>query len=361
MLEKAYAVIMAGGKGERFWPLSNSQTPKQVLPLVSEKPMLAMTVDYIRALIPPERVLIITSAALVEVTRRALPELPPENVVGEPFGRDTAAAVALGSALVKARCPDGVFCVLTADHVIGDLDIFHATIREGLDYALTHDVLMTIGIPPAFPSTGFGYIDSGDVIETDGTVPLRSARGFVEKPDAATAQGYVTAGNFFWNSGMFIWSVAALQSALGKFQPHLLAMADRLEPVVWSDARDQHLAEEYGQLDKISVDYAIMEKADNIVMARGGFAWSDIGSWPALCEHFQPDGSGNTILGLCETVASHDNVVVSRDRLTALIGVSDLVVVQAEGATLICPKDRAQDVKAMVNQLHERGIYEDLL
>jgi len=356
-----YAVIMAGGRGERFWPLSTSEHPKQVLSLVGDKPMLAMTVDYIRDLIPPERVLIITNAGLVDVTRRAVPELPAENVIGEPFGRDTAAACALGAALVGARAPDGAFCILTADHVIGQLDVFRRTIADGLAYALEHAVLMTIGIPPAFPSTGFGYIESGAPVEATGGTTFLKAKRFVEKPDRATARTYVEAGNYFWNSGMFLWSVASFRRALEKFQPALLGMSDRMRAAAWTAEFDERLAAEYGNLGKISVDYAIMEHADNIVMARCDFTWDDIGSWPALANHFPPDGSGNVLLGECESLAAHDNVVVSGERLTALIGVDNLVVVQAKNATLICPKDRAQDVKLMVQHLREQGGYEDVL
>jgi len=360
-MDNVYAVIMAGGKGERFWPLSTSEHPKQVLSLVGDKPMLAMTVDYVRELIPPERILIITNAGLADVTRRAVPELPAENVIGEPFGRDTAAACALGAALVGARAPDGAFCILTADHVIDRLDVFRRTLADGLGYALAHDVLMTIGIPPAFPSTGFGYIETGGPVEAPGATAFLEANRFVEKPDRATARTYVDAGNYFWNSGMFMWSVASFRRALERFQPALLGMTDRMQVAAWTAEFNDRIAAEYGNLGKISVDYAIMEHADNIVMARCDFTWDDIGSWPALANHFPPDTSGNVLLGECETLASHDNIVISGERLTALIGVRDLVVVQAGKATLICPKDRAQDVKQMVQHLREQGGYEDVL
>lgn len=361
MSEKFYAVIMAGGKGERFWPLSSSKTPKQVLPLISDRPMIAMTVDYIKDLIPFERILIITNASLVDVTKAAVPELPSENIIGEPVGRDTAAACALGAALVKARCPDGAFCILTADHAISDLDKFRATINEGLTYALENDVLMTIGIKPTFASTGFGYIEVGADIESAGEIGLCKATRFVEKPDASTAEKYVSSGKFYWNSGMFMWSVKSLLKAFKSFCPEIYQMAKKIEPVVDTDNFYPTLTEEYNNLGKISIDYAVMEKADNIVLASGEFSWSDIGTWPALADHYEADENGNIVIGTGEHMESTDNIIVSKDRLTALIGVSDLVVVQSEHATLICPKDKVQDIKAMVNQLHDRGIYEDML
>ncbi|MFC1497918.1 mannose-1-phosphate guanylyltransferase [Verrucomicrobiota bacterium] len=359
--DNTYAVIMAGGRGERFWPLSTSKHPKQVLSLIGETSLLAMAIDRLKGLIPPERVIVITSADLVDVTCEAAPELPRKNVIGEPFGRDTAAAVALGSAIVKARVNNGAFCILTADHIIRDLDIFHATLREGFNIALSEDVLITIGIKPTFPSTGFGYIESGESFEHQGQIKFLKARKFVEKPDIETAKKYLESGNYCWNSGMFIWSVSSIQNALGQHQPQLLEMADNMESVVDKPEFRSCLEKEYGKLEKISVDYAIMEKADNILMAEGVFRWDDVGSWNALENHFDADSSSNVLTGNCEVLDSDNNIVVSKERLTTLIGVKDLVVVQAENATLICAKDKAQEVKKMVKHLQNKGQYENVL
>jgi len=361
MNENRYAVIMAGGKGERFWPLSTSKRPKQVLSLVGGRPMLAQAVERLAGFIPPERVIVITNASLVDVSREAAPELPPENIIGEPIGRDTAAACALGAAIVKARCENGSFCILTADHVIKDIPLFQQTLDEGFGLAESGANLVTIGIRPQFPSTGFGYIECGDEVPTEGAVSFFRAQRFVEKPDADTAQGYLEAGNFFWNSGMFIWSAGTLLSAVGEFEPPLLAMAKAMHAVVDTDAFDERLAEEYGKLEKISIDYAVMEKADNIVTATGSFGWFDVGSWPALEDHFEQDDASNVLVGNCEVLDGSGNVVVSDDHLTALIGVDNLVVVQAENVTMVCAKDRAQDVKAMVQKLNAAGGYESVL
>jgi mannose-1-phosphate guanylyltransferase len=361
MQDNRYAVIMAGGKGERFWPLSTSQRPKQVLSLVGGRPMLAQAVERLKDFIPPERVIVITNDTLVDVSREAVPELPPENVIGEPFGRDTAAACALGAAIVKARCETGLFCILTADHVIKDVAIFQDTLRAGFDLAEADDSIVTIGIKPTFPSTGFGYIECGDAVSSETETAFFKAERFVEKPDAATAQRYMDAGSFFWNSGMFIWSADTLLNAVGKYEAPLLAMAKAIQPVVDTDQFDATLETEYGKLEKISIDYAVMEKADNIVTASGTFRWFDVGSWPALEDHFEKNESSNVVVGDCQTIEATGNIVVSEDRLTALIGVDNLVVVQAKGVTLVCPKDRAQDVKAMVQLLGADGSYEGLL
>lgn len=356
-----FAVIMAGGKGERFWPLSTSKHPKQLLALVGDKPLIAQAVDRLEGLVPPENVFVVTNAELVEATRAAAPLLPPENIVGEPIGRDTAAAVACGGALVKARDEEGVFAVLTADQVMGDLDVFSATLRGGMDLAEQNDILVTIGIEPNYPSTGFGYIESGDTFKAVECVEFRKALRFVEKPDENTATDYVKSGRFYWNSGMFIWSIPSLEKAFGAHCPEMLALMDTLTGYAKDGKIVEGMDATYPDLGKISVDYALMEKADNIVMACGTFAWDDVGSWPALESHFEQDDDGNTRIGQVETLNADGNIVFSKDRLTAVIGVKDLVVVQAEGVTLVCPKDRAQDIKQMVVALREKGGYEGLL
>lgn len=370
-LEHAYAVVLAGGYGERFWPASTMARPKQLLSLLGDRTMLEMAVDRLDGLIPADRVLVLTSADLVKATIACSPDLSPENVIGEPMRRDTAAAVALACAVVKARDPKGVFCIVTADHVMGDLDVFRNTLREGLELAAGNDVLVTIGIEPTRPSTAFGYIEAGEAVVSSGSassgsassssVEFRRVSRFVEKPDRETAQGYIDSGSFSWNSGMFIWSVDTLHRAFSNHSPALGAMIDALMPHVDTGGFADALAEAFEPLDKISIDYALMEKADNIVMGIGTFAWDDVGSWPEVAGHLPTDEHGNATSGSVQVLDATNNVVVSDGRLTALIGVEDLVVVHADGATLICPKDRAQDVKAIVTALRESGEWDHLL
>jgi len=356
-----YAVIMAGGKGERFWPLSTSKHPKQLLALVGDKPLIAQAVDRLEGLVPPENVFVVTNADLVDATRAAAPQLPSENVVGEPIGRDTAAAVACGGALVKAKDENGVFAVLTADQVMGDLEIFSATLRGGMDLAEQNDILVTIGIEPVFPSTGFGYIESGETFQSLEGVEFRKAVRFVEKPDESTATAYLETGKFYWNSGMFIWSIQSLEKAFATSCPEMAELMETLTNYAKDGKIVEGMDATYPALGKISVDYALMEKADNIVMACGTFAWDDVGSWPALESHFPQDGNGNTRIGRVETLNADGNIVYSKDRLTAVIGVKDLIVVQADGATLVCPKDRAQEIKQMVVALREKGGFDEVL
>jgi mannose-1-phosphate guanylyltransferase len=356
-----YAVIMAGGKGERFWPLSTSKHPKQLLALVGDKALIAQAVDRLDGLIPPKNVFVVTNADLVEATRRVAPMLPPENVVGEPVGRDTAAAVACGGALVGARDPNAVFAVLTADQVMGDLDVFKATLKGGMDLAEKNEILVTIGIQPTFPSTGFGYIESGaDFAKADG-VQFKKAVRFVEKPALSKAEEYLASGKFFWNSGMFIWSVPTLGKAFAAHCPEMKKLMDKLTAYARRGEIFQGLRNTYPALGKISVDYALMEKADNIVMACGTFKWDDIGTWPALKNHYPQDPDGNTLIGCCEQVEAKNNIVFSKDRLTAVIGAENLIVVQADGVTLVCAKDKAQEIRKMLAQMREQGSYDRLL
>ncbi|MBU0678870.1 MAG: NTP transferase domain-containing protein [Verrucomicrobia bacterium] len=361
MLEHAYAVILAGGRGERFWPLSVASRPKQFLKLLGNKTLLEHAVDRLRPIIPPERVLVITNGDLVDTTAAAIPDLPYENIVGEPFGRDTAAAVALALALVKQRDPEGCFAVLTADHVIGDLPLFHKTLEAGLALALAEDVLLTIGVQPTEPSTGYGYIHATSQKGTVDGIEFLKAERFVEKPDHATAEKYLSSGEYFWNSGMFMWSVASLEKGLRAHRPQLSSLLDRMSEVIGTGEFLPALEKEYGNLEKISIDYALMEKSDNIIMAKGTFAWDDVGAWPALENHFEKNEDGNVVLGSCEAVDADGNIVVSEGRLTALVGVKDMVVVHANDVTLICPKNQAQDVKKLVLKLRDAGNYDGVL
>ncbi len=366
MLDHAYAVVLAGGYGERFWPASTAAKPKQLLSLLGDRTMLEMAVDRLDGLIPPERVIVLTSQDLVDATAAAAPTVPRQNIIGEPFRRDTAAAVALAAAVVMGRDPAGVFCVVTADHVMGDLDRFRSTLSAGLDLASSQDVLITIGITPRFAATAYGYVEASDRFtpadDADHAgVEFRSVSRFVEKPDRQTAEDYVRSGTFWWNSGMFIWSAESVRSAFAQHRPELAEFIDHLVPLVDTDQFDQGLAAGFEPLEKISIDYALMEKATNIVMAVGTFEWDDVGSWPAVASHIPTDEHGNSFLGDLEVLDASSNVVISDGHLTVLIGVDDLVVVHTEKATLICRKDRAEEVKAVVNRLRQDGGRPDLI
>jgi mannose-1-phosphate guanylyltransferase len=360
-LNNAYAIIMAGGRGERFWPLSTARRPKQLLALAGGKPLIIQAVDRLAGVVPPERVLIVTSQALVSPIREMLGEGSPVAVLGEPVGRDTAAAIAAGAAWIKRRDSDAVFCVMTADHIIGDLPVFRDTLTRGLQLCAEHDVLMTIGIAPSEPSSAYGYIEAGELWKKTGTIEFYRAKRFVEKPDEATAKGYLATGKYAWNSGMFVWSVRSIQKAFAEFRPGLAEQIETWAKCPDSAAFQAALDKDFPALEKISIDYAVMEKAPNIVVCKGTFAWDDVGSWPALETHLPKDEDGNAVAGDVETHDSGHNIVVSEGRLTALVGVQNLVVVQADGVTLVCDKSRAQEIKALLAKLRGQPNREAIL
>ncbi len=362
MAANRYAVIMSGGRGERFWPLSTIRRPKQLLALVGGKPLLAAAVERLSGLIQRDRIFIVTSRELVDPTREIMPDFPAGQIIGEPCRRDTAAAVALGSVLVAMRDPQAAFCVLTADHVIPDPARFRAALDRCFQLAETDDTLVTMGISPTFPSTGFGYIETGEPIPGPADPAAFKAIRFVEKPDAETAARYLQSGRFFWNSGMFVWKVASIQKAFRQFCPPLGSLCEELGRCRERSALISRLEAAYAPLERISIDYAIMEKAPRIVAVKGDFGWDDIGSWPAMANHFPADARGNVLVGSALAPECGNNIVVSPEgHLTALLGVEDLIVVQAPGVTLICRKDRAQEVKKLVQQLERQDAYKHLL
>jgi len=352
---------MAGGKGERFWPLSRQTRPKQLLSLIGGRTLLHQAVERLNGLIPPERIFIITNRDLAVPIRELELGVPAEQVVGEPVGRDTAAAICVGSALIQARDPDGVFCVLTADHVIGPTPIFQRTLAAALELAAGANVLVTLGIRPTSPSTGYGYIEAGAADQEVAGITFHRALRFVEKPDRETAARYLASGLFYWNSGMFVWSAQAFRAALARHRPALAELTERVRARLPREPIEAILADEYPKLEKISIDYALMERADNIVVCRGEFQWDDVGSWPALEGHVPADADGNHVIGECAAVGATGNIVVASNHLVALVGVKDLVVVHTDGATLVCARDRAQDVKQIVERLRADGRHNHLL
>ena len=354
-MNKAYAVILAGGSGERFWPLSTQARPKQFLSIFKDRPLLSLAVDRLEGAIPPERIYIITAERLVGVTEEAASAIPKENIIGEPCRRDTAPAVALACGLIRRKDPEGIVCILTADHLMADEPRFRQTLKDAIDVSGREDAIVTIGIQPTHPATGFGYIETADRIDAGTLTEFCRSNRFVEKPDLKTACAYLATGRYLWNAGMFIWSVPVMMEALRAHAPDLGGLAEEVSRTQDHQALTALLNERYPLLRSISIDYAVMEHCQNIVVARGVFGWDDVGSWPAIAGHFPADSRGNVTVGECELMDAEQNIVVSQGRLTGVIGVRDLIVVQAEDVTLICHKSRAQDVKKLLRQVKARN------
>lgn len=363
-MSKRYVVIMAGGRGERFWPESRLARPKQLLPIVGEKAMLAQTVDRLAGLVAPKDVFVITNAEQREAVLEVCPELDPDKVIGEPVGRDTAAAVGLAAVLVRREDPDATFAMLPADAVIHDSKGLCATLETAFQAAEAEPVLATIGITADFPATGYGYIQQGAKLGDFADREVFHVKRFVEKPDLATAQGYLDSGDYFWNAGMFIWSVSSIVAELEKNTATLWGALQAIDAGLNAgEDLDALLATHYPDLEKISVDYAIIEKATNVVMVESGFDWDDVGEWPAVARHYDADESGNVIRGNAELSDAKNNIVYSRDdgHLVAMLGVEDLIVVKTADATLVCHKDKAQDLKALVKAIGAKEAYKKLM
>jgi mannose-1-phosphate guanylyltransferase len=355
LIEKTYAVILAGGYGERFWPLSTTKTPKQFISLLDKKPLIEITYNRIKSFLPPERIIVITSQDYVALVRKILRELPDENIVGEPSRRDTAPACALALAVVSARQQDSVICMFPSDHIIRDVSKFKAVITAGVEVASQEDVLVTIGIKPTYPSTGLGYIEAGEFYCNKHGVTFQKVKRFVEKPDAKRAEKFIRTGRFYWNAGMFIWSASSIKKALSIHCPDFIRMVENLV-VCWNKRGFQTvLGKSYKQIPRISIDYAVMEKARNIVTAKATFDWDDVGSWKALERHLKKDRDGNISIGDCVYMDGCNNLVISEGRFTALLGVDNLVVVHSDSSTLICSKDKEQELKKLLEKIKEKG------
>jgi mannose-1-phosphate guanylyltransferase len=315
-------------------------------------------------LVDAESIFVITNAEQREAVLSVCPELDPAKVIGEPVGRDTAAAVGLATILVRQADPEASFAMLPADAVIHDAAGLRATLQTAFEAAEADSVLATIGITATVPATGYGYIQQGAKRGTFAKREVFDVQRFVEKPDAETAQGYLDAGHYFWNAGMFVWSVGAIVAELEKSTPSLWAALQAIdEGLNGGKELESLLADHYPNLEKISVDYAIIEKASNVVMVESGFDWDDVGEWPAVERHYPADAEGNVARGAAHLEQASGNIIFNRDpdHLVALLGVEDLIVVKTDDATLVCHKDQAQAIKAMVKAIGAKAAYEHLM
>ena len=355
-----HAVIMAGGSGTRFWPASRCERPKQFLTLATDTPLLRMTFERLEGLVPPERVWVVTTAATAQASRDILPELPPGNVLAEPVGRNTAACAGFAAHAALSRDPEAICIVLPADHVIGQEERFRSAMAAGAHQVEREGGLLTFGVQPTKPETGYGYLELGQEHSRDGEWTVHHLQRFVEKPDAEHAQRYLESAQFLWNAGIFAWRAADLLDEIGRQLPELAEGLSRLAKAIGSSEADAVLAEVYPILPATSVDFGVMEGAQKCWTVPVDFPWSDIGSWSALAEEIPADSSGNHNLGRVHTEDSRDNVLVSTGPVVSVVGVDDLVVVATPDAVLIVPKDEAQRVKDVVEALRKKG-WDDVL
>jgi mannose-1-phosphate guanylyltransferase len=355
-----WAVVMAGGYGERFWPRSRRKQPKQLLPIVGDKTMIQQTVERVRPLVSDARIVVVTNQEQAPLVRKQLPRV--KHIIAEPMGRNTAPAIGVATAVIGKLDPDAVMAVLPADSYIPDMESYRRVVGEALKLAAEQDVLITIGIKPASPHTGYGYVQLGEELSNKSATKFWKAQHFVEKPDRKAAEEYVASGDYRWNAGMFVWSYRAVADAFRQFQPVLWDACVRIQKTAGTKAFVRALAREYPKMEKIAVDYAIMEKAKNVVVANGDFDWDDVGDWQAIGRHYKKDAGGNVARGeFMELDSTNCIVLTDKKHLVATVGVKDLVIVHTDDATLICHRDQSQKVRDVVKRLAAEKKYKRLL
>jgi mannose-1-phosphate guanylyltransferase len=358
-----YGVILAGGRGERFWPLSTRRNPKQLLKLTSEKMMLEETIDRLDGFIPQERVLIVTGADLESRIIGTIASLKPENLLLEPQGKNTCLALALAAVHIKISDADGVMVVLSSDHLIKPKERLIEIIEAASQLASREEKLITIGIIPSRAETGYGYVEMGSEYARIGDVNFYEVSKFKEKPERPRAQEYYLDRKHLWNSGMFVWSVKAFLKALEKYMPNMYACLMDYAREIAADKSDVPIKCLYRDCENISVDFAILEKADNVLCVKGDIKWDDVGSWLAMQRIHAPDKYGNVVKGNIYLDESYENTIIStaEEELIVSYGVTDLVIVRTGKVMMVAHKTRVNDIKDLLSKLEKDGKYQQYL
>ncbi len=349
---RGICVIMAGGRGTRFWPLSRTDRPKQLLALASGQSLLRDTFERVESLVGTDRILVVTSGSLAAATRNELPELASERIITEPQGRNTAPCAVLGMGLAGRLDPAAPVALLPADHFIPDADAFRAQLAEAFSLAAGSETVVTLGIPPTRPETGYGYLEAAGQKEAGAPV---QGLAFHEKPDPATAEAYVRSGNHFWNSGIFIWNPVRFAAAAATHLPGIVDLMSAPVNSFGTDAFSPALEDAYRDCPSDSIDFAIMEKLTDFLVLPAAFRWSDLGSWDAWGELAPALPGDNRGRGDLLAVDSRDNILLAADRLVALVGVRNLIVVDTPDALLVCSKSEAQKIKEIISRLEDQG------
>lgn len=349
-----YALIMAGGGGTRLWPLSRRSRPKQALRLTDERTMFEHAVDRIASLFQPDEIYVVTGMEHVEQLMLQAPELPAENFIVEPMGRGTAPAIGLGAVHMKRRDADAVMAVLTADHFIRNVETFQQALAAAARVA-EKDHLVTLGIAPSFPSTGFGYIQQGEQLDVVDDFPVFRAKRFTEKPSPETAFLMVESGGYSWNSGMFIWRVERILEEFARQMPDFYGQLIQIESVLDTPAYEPTLRRIWPEVEPQTIDYGIMEGAEDVAVIPVDIGWSDVGNWSSMRQILPRDREDNVTVGEHLGLETHNTIIFGGKRLIATIGLEDMIIVDTEDAVLVCPLAREQDVRQLVRRLQEMG------
>jgi mannose-1-phosphate guanylyltransferase len=348
-----YAVIMAGGKGTRFWPRSRERLPKHLLDILSNKTVIRETVDRIKPLIAADRILIVTALSHVDALLAQVPDIPRENILIEPLGRNTAPCIGLAALYLRKRVPDDVMIVLPADHSIGDEERFRHTLAAAADMAQKETHLLTVGIAPTGPETGYGYLEKGELVTTVLGEAVYKVRSIREKPNGEQAATFLRQGGYLWNSGMFVWKVSAILEAIARHLPRLYDQLSEIEEALDTDNEKAVLDRLYPTIEPISIDYGVMEKSDHVLVLGGDFGWSDVGSWDNLWDIAAKDEKGNAFQGAGPFIGidTQNSLIISPKKLVALVGVENLLVIETGDALLICRRGASQAVKKVVETI----------
>jgi mannose-1-phosphate guanylyltransferase len=359
---KTYAIIMAGGVGARFWPYGLNKLPKQFLPIAdSNETMLQQTVKRIENLIPPDRVFIVTNRSYIRTVREQVPKVPATNIIGEPVARNTAPCIGLAALMLKQFHEESVMFVLPADHLITNKDDFLNTVSGGIRFAASNDAIVTMGITPTRPETGYGYIQYIDdihrkVVGDHSDVLVYKVKTFAEKPNLETAKVFLESGDFVWNSGMFIFRTDVILNEFKRSLPDVLHSLQKAETEFHSNKFERVLDQVFGEIKSISIDYGIMEKADNVYVIKGSFVWSDLGSWDEYYKLKPKDAHNNAVVGDAFIKDSNNNLILSTEGFTGVIGADNLLIVNTKEGLLVCRRDRSQEVKEIVDYLKRKGL-----
>jgi len=351
-----YAVIMAGGVGTRFWPRSRNKRPKQLLKILDDKTMIQATVSRLNGLIAQDRVCVVTTEPQIEEIKEQLPFLRAENLIVEPKGKNTAPCIGLSAVLLKHRDPEAVMAVLPADHRILNEQLFCKVLAAAEVVALKQDCLVTIGIHPSYPSTGYGYIQLNGKVDEIDNIAIFKVKTFAEKPDSNTARRFLNSGDFLWNSGMFIWKANAILKEIEESLPELYDGLMEIEKYLGTKLQDEVIKKVYCTIKSISIDYGVMEQSNNVFVLKGEFDWNDVGSWEEIYKVSKHDQDNNVIIGNHLTKDTKGCLIDSPHRFIATLGLEHLIIIDTEDALLICRREMAQDVKDLVDAMKRKNL-----
>lgn len=349
---KTTAVIMAGGRGERFWPRSRQNLPKQFLSLTGDgKTMIQLTAERHLPMVAYEDMFVVTNKNYTALVREQLPEIPPENILAEPMSRNTAPCVGFAAAVISKKYGDAVMLVLASDHLIKNTALYLDTMTQAAEVAVENENLVTIGITPAYPETGYGYIHFGKNDESGGSSSVYSVKRFVEKPELDTAKEYLASGEYLWNSGMFVWKTSTILNKFSELMPETYDGLMKIREAFGTEHFESVLMSCFSEFPSVSVDYGVMEQASHIYTIPGNFGWDDVGSWLALERINKTNEYGNMIQGDAITINTRNTIISGGGKLIATIGLDDLIIVDTDDALLICKKEDTADVKKIIENL----------